>query len=206
VIATLLPRPQSQHNCHACSPMLGGAVFRRDGERWQLEAVGREIEEGHAWFDDKHGGLSLIRIGPERFGLLHRNDDVGGGYEHRRRSLIFDLGGELRAGFVYRMPETGDTPGPGACPVPEIGLELSILDEDPPGDAGLFDVMIDASWNDARCAVVELDGGPGQGLTASGESCRRRARYRFEDGEYRLLATELDSCTPIEERTVPLRG
>ncbi|HUG72093.1 MAG TPA: hypothetical protein VMK82_01600 [Steroidobacteraceae bacterium] len=33
----LTPPPRSQHSCHACSPMLGGAIFSRDGERWRTQ-------------------------------------------------------------------------------------------------------------------------------------------------------------------------
>jgi hypothetical protein len=103
------------------------------------------------------------------------------------------------------VPETGDTPGPGACPgVPEVGLDVTIADDATPGDGGLYDLVVDAAWNKATCPTVELDDGPA--ITVSGESCRRRTRYRFANGEYRLFATELDVCTPIPATTVSLRG
>ena len=31
VLATLTPRPAAAYNCNACSPLLGGAVFRKEG-------------------------------------------------------------------------------------------------------------------------------------------------------------------------------
>jgi hypothetical protein len=201
VIATLTPRPRSQYSCHGCSPMLGGAIFSRDGERWRLDAVGREIERGHAWFDATHGRLSLVRVGPERYGLLHLIDDVSGGYESRSASLMLAIDGELSSRFSARIP---DSAGPGACPVPAVGLDVTIVDDERPGDSGLFDLVVDAAWNEAVCRDVEFDGGPG--IRASGEACRRRARYRFEDGKYRIVATEVDVCTLIPERTVSLRG
>lgn len=205
VVATLTPRPRSLYGCHACSPMLGGAVFRRDGDAWLLESAGPEIERAHAWFDGVHGDLSLVRIGAERYALLHRNDDQGGGYENRARSLIFGRDGVLASRLTVRTPANGgSTPGPGACAVPEIGLEVTVAEMDPPGDEGMFDIVADARWNEARCVDVELDDGPG--VAASGESCRKRTRYRFVDGEYRPVAIEIDVCTPIPPTTVSPRG
>lgn len=205
VIATLTPRPRSQYSCHACPPVIGGAVFRRDGDVWRLESAGPEIERAHAWFDGVHGDLSLIRIGTQRYALLHRNNDKGGGYESRATSLIFGRDGVLANRFTARIPEGGGTtPGPGACPVPDIGLDVVVVESDPPGDDGLFDLVADATWNEARCVSAQLDDGPG--ITASGESCRKRTRYRFVDGEYQPAAVEIDACTPIPPRTVSLRG
>ncbi|HUG72094.1 MAG TPA: hypothetical protein VMK82_01605 [Steroidobacteraceae bacterium] len=88
--------------------------------------------------------------------------------------------------------------------MPAVGLDVAIIDDERPGDSGLFDLVVDSAWNEAVCRDVAFDGGPG--IMASGEACRRRARYRFEDGEYRLVATEVDVCTAIPERTVSLRG
>jgi hypothetical protein len=209
VIATLTPRPRSQHSCHACSPMLGGAVFRRDGEAWRIEAVGQEIEQGHAWFDARHGRLQLVRIGPGRYGLLHQIDDVSGGYETMQASLIVGLDGVLASRLVV-PPFSG--PGPGACGVPEQHLAVTIVDDGADdaavvataaqADADYFEVVVDALWNEARCESV--DGGIG--ARSSGRACQRITRYRFRDGVYEVANTELGACTVLPERTVFFRG
>src|SRR5690606_39449020 len=63
VIATLTPKPRREYNCHACSPMLGGAVFRRDGDSWRRESTGEVIQLSSAW----HASLQLMQIGPDRY-------------------------------------------------------------------------------------------------------------------------------------------
>ena len=87
VVATLTPKPRREYSCHACSPILGGAVFRRDGDSWRREATGEVIQLSSAW----HASLQLMQIGPDRYAILHQVNDVHGGAETRQASLIFVL-------------------------------------------------------------------------------------------------------------------
>jgi hypothetical protein len=210
VIATLSPRPRSQYNCHACSPMLGGAVFRRDGDMWRVESRGLEIEPGHAWFDGKHGRLALVRVGADRYGLLHQVDDVSGGYESMRASLIFGVDGVLASRLVV-PPVQG--PGPGSCGMPAQHLKVGILDSGagsavPAANAGtdsasgFYEIDVDALWNEARCEPVAS----GAGARSSGRACQRASRYRYRDGAYVQTDVEIDVCRQLPERTVDFRG
>lgn len=211
VIATLTPRPRSQYNCHACSPMLGGAVFRREGDVWRIESAGLKIEPGHAWFDGQHGRLALVRVGRDRYGLLHQIHDVGQGIESMSASLIMAVDGVLARRLV--VPPVGG-PGPGACGMPAQHLKVDVLETGADGpdsgagnaDAdpgpGLYEVAVDALWNDARCESVE----GGLGAKWSGRACQRTTRYRYRDGAFVPSDAGVDVCSPLPERTVEFRG
>jgi hypothetical protein len=199
VIATLTPRPWSEYRCHACSPLIGGAVFRADGDSWTIEAVGTVIGLGHAWYGT-HSSLDLVRIGPNRFSLLHAIEDVNGGYESKRVSLIFARDGDLAVRFEESIVES---PGPGACGIPEEQhLRVTMGEPDEAGGGALFDLIVDMRWNDARCRMLEPEV-----ATFEGQVCHRVSRYRHTDDAYVLVATERDECTPLPENVrVSLRG
>jgi hypothetical protein len=212
VIATLTPRPRSQYNCQACPPMLGGAVFRREGDAWRIESTGLKIEQGHAWFDGRHGRLALVRVGPDRYGLLHQVHEVGQGHESMRASLILGVDGVLARRLVV-APVGG--PGPGACGVPAQHLKVEIPDAGvstgsgaPAGQSstslspGFHEIVVDALWNEARCEPVAGDAG----ARASGRSCQRTSRYRYRDGTYVQIGSSMDVCRPLPEVTGDFRG
>ena len=193
VIAALTPQPPAQYfRCHACSPLLGGGVVRADGESWTLEAAGPILEFGHAWHGT-HGWLDLVRVGPDRFGVLHRKSDMSGGYEDKSASLFLARDGTLE--IAFEAPKVNG-PGPGACGIPhEQHLRLTIDETEEPGDdVELFDVIVDAQWNDADCRMIDAET-----MTYDGQVCHRVTRYRYSDGAYVLSATELDECTPLPE-------
>jgi hypothetical protein len=212
VIATLTPRPRSQFNCQACSPMLGGAVFRREGDGWRIESTGLKIEPGHAWFDGRHGRLALVRVGPDRYGLLHQVHEVGQGHESMRASLILGADGVLASRLVV-APVGG--PGPGSCGVPAQHLKVDIPvagvaagSGAPAGQSstspspGFHEIVVDALWNEARCEPVA----GGSGARASGRSCQRTSRYRYRDGTYVQTGSSIDVCRPLPEVSVEFRG
>lgn len=200
VIATVTPRPRSQYDCHACSSMLGGAVFRRDGNEWRIESKGLEIEPGHAWLDGRHDRLALVRIGPNRFGLLHEVRDVAQGYESMRASLIFGVDGVLASRLTVPAIEG---PGPGACGAPAQRLNVDVVEAGVgAAGSGFFGVDVEAQWNEARCESVEAGGG----ARLSGRACQRTSRYEYRNGTY--VDTDLQStvCRELPVRTVDSRG
>jgi len=202
VIATLTPRPRSEYNCHACAPMLGGAVFRHDGDVWRIESTGLKIEYGHAWFDGMHEQLTLVRVGPDNYGLLHLINDVSGGSETMRASLIFGVDGVL-AGRLVVPPVHG--PGPGACGMPAQHLKVDILEAgagNTDSGTGFYGVVVDALWNEGHCEPVE----GGRRAKWSGQACHRATQFRYRDGTYVQTDVEIDVCTQLPERTVDFRG
>jgi hypothetical protein len=193
VVATLTPQPRAQYGCHACTPLIGGAVFRRDRDGWALEARGEILERSHPWFDASHASLELVEVAPGRYGLLHRVNDVNGGIETKRTSIIFAHDGELGVRFAAHIPET---PGPGACNVPAPRLEVQLSDERrEPNEPGYYDVEADYAYNDGACRA--RDGEDGLVIVFAGRVCRQVERWRFTGGSYTLLGVTSSSCTPL---------
>lgn len=213
VIATLTPRPRSQYDCHACSPMLGGAVFRRKGDEWRIESTGLKIEPGHAWLDGKHDRLALVRIGRNRYGLLHEVHDVGQGYESMKASLIFGIDGVLASRLM--VPDV-EGAGPGVCGAPPQHLNVDILGagavaaspdstvDNASSDSagGFYGVVVEAQWNEARCEPVE----GGDRARLSGRVCQRTSRYQYRDGTYVRTDVESDVCRELPVQLVDTRG
>lgn len=211
VIATLTPKPRSQFDCHACSSMLGGAVFRREGDEWRIESIGLKIEPAHAWLDGNHDRLALVRVGRNKYGLLHEVDDVGQGHESMSASLIFGVDGVLASRLT--VPTVGG-PGPGVCGAPAQHLDVDVLE--PGMDAGspaagnagadsglaIYAVVVEAQWNEARCESIE----GGNRARLSGRVCQRTSRYQFRDGTYVRTDIERDVCRELPVQTVDWRG
>jgi hypothetical protein len=200
VIATLTPRPRSEYRCHACSPMLGGAVFRRDGDVWRIESTGLKIEWGQSWFYDRQ--FKLVLVGPGRYGLLHQDDDVAQGHEWKTASLIFGVDGTLASRLLVPRVEG---PGPGACGMPTQHLRVNILEAGAGttgSEPGFYEVAVDALWNEGVCEYIE----GGTRARSRGRTCRRTTRYRYREGAYVQAAVEMDICMPLPAREVDLRG
>src|SRR5688572_343463 len=71
VVAKLTPKPLAEYQCHACLPLIGGAVFVRAGDAWQVESRTHIIDFGSAW----GSRFSVAQIGPDRYGVLHHRED-----------------------------------------------------------------------------------------------------------------------------------
>jgi hypothetical protein len=200
VIAALTPHPLAAYSCNACAPLLGGAVFRKEGGRWSVESIGQIIDSTQA-----HRSLALIRIGPDRHALLHETARASGGYEARTARLVFAVGATLASRFTVRSPEFGESPGPGACGFPsEQGLTLR-MDAKSGAGAAYYEAVVEERRNDVKCATVTLeDGRPASQW--SGSACTRIARYRVRGDHYELLAVERNECGPARQGTSSWEG
>jgi len=186
VIAAL--EPSTDYTCNACVPLLGGAVFRHDGERWVVDAANKLIGAG--------GGYGtryrLASVGRNHYAVVYqvsyKSDTV---YQHA--SVIFAIDGVLAARFTTAER---DTPGPGGCDVPEPRLELSFTngsDESPRYNEEYRDLVVDEQWNDGHCRGVKVDGG--MWYSFAGRVCRNVSRYRVSAGQYVPLETQLNGCS-----------
>jgi len=79
-------KPLEEYECHACSPVLGGAVFSNEGNIWQIEASERLImrmgEFGQA------PDPELVKIGPDKHGVLFRARYTNQGFSVEETVLI----------------------------------------------------------------------------------------------------------------------
>jgi hypothetical protein len=187
VIAALTP--QADYFCHACWPLLGGAIFRKDGQQWSIETENKVIEPGNGWGDT----FELVQIGLNRHGVVHHIDDVHGGYEDMTATVLFPLNGTLLA---QQLPsQISGTPGPGACEAPTQQFRLSFTsgnESSPRRNEKYFDLVVDVQWNEGKCKEIETD--EGVDFQFTGKVCRNISRYLFLESGYKLLATQLSDC------------
>jgi hypothetical protein len=87
--------PPGGHACHACAPLIGGAVFSQSGEQWVVEAVNKYIAVMGKNGETDGESISLAKIGPSRYGVLFQGDDVHQGYMSNYVSLIVPDGQSL---------------------------------------------------------------------------------------------------------------
>jgi hypothetical protein len=78
VIITAASPSDSQMHCHACPAVIGGAVFFRAGNTWQIEVEQEYITSIGSFAFAPPG--ELVRIGPDEYGILFRDSYVGQGY------------------------------------------------------------------------------------------------------------------------------
>jgi hypothetical protein len=65
-------------SCHACSPLIGVAVFKWSGREWQPEGSRTIVSRGGSW-GLPPSPVRLIRIGPHRMAVDIEDDYEGGG-------------------------------------------------------------------------------------------------------------------------------
>lgn len=169
VLGYITPAPIESYFCHACLPLIGGAIFRQKDSRWVVEAAQKIIGWGDVF---ETGNFDLIQIGPDKYGVLIHVSDSHQGYEDSKFEILVPYNGHitiaLDAGYIEK-------PGPAACIDDNINMpqqDLKIKFE-----AGkrpeYFDVIVQAKYNDGNC----------QGWTRKAEI----KRYQFNNGKFKPI-------------------
>jgi hypothetical protein len=159
--------PPGGNGCHACSLLIGGAVFRQVGARWAVEAANKYIGVDGIW--GRLGDISLVKIGPERFGVLSEGDDDSQGYMNKHISLIVPYGQSLVHALQYFVEGPTEIHcGRGDYIEPRIGVRFLGRNRGGP----YYSVHTLIQYNSAKdCAVV-----PTKELRV----------FAFEKGQYRM--------------------
>lgn len=97
--------------CHACTIVLGGAVFHRVDGNWRLKAGNRAICRAGSW-GRAPTEMSLVAVGPDRHGVAITHGYTSQGQTAESFTLIAPVGDKLEQ--VLRIDEAaGDNAG--AC-------------------------------------------------------------------------------------------
>lgn len=80
----------AQYSCHACAPLIGGAVFTQQGDRWQLDSETRLVRRMGGYGSAPKG--KLTKIGPDRYGVVFEDGDMGQGYTHEAVWVLAEVG------------------------------------------------------------------------------------------------------------------
>lgn len=159
-------------DCHACSPVLGIALFRRnDDGRWSVEAESKHVTKVGAW-GQTSGTLSALELSPDRYAI--RIDDAGdGGGQHTTwTEIAMPIGNSVRRVFrVVTSDDNSGACGPGGLRCYRFQSWVSLI----PQHEGFSEI------------AVKSHGTRFEWLADSEKICTANQvrRFRFDGAEYR---------------------
>jgi len=81
--------------CRSCAPIIGAAIFYKKNNKWILESENKFITVlgGYGWLinpsmEKNQTSVSIIKVGPEKWGILIKGSSYNMGYESNWISLI----------------------------------------------------------------------------------------------------------------------
>lgn len=158
--------PDEDYFCHACVPLVGGAVFQKQESKLVVESAQKIIGWGDVL---ETGTYELVQIGPDKYGVSIHITDAHQGYQDNKFEILVSYQGKLNialdAGYVER-------PGDAACIDDNVELpkqDLSLKFE-PGKNPEYFDAIVRARYNDGAC----------QHWVRKEET----RRYQFHDGKF----------------------
>jgi len=81
-------------DCHACSPLLGAAIFVQIGSTWAVESSRTAVSRAGAW-GDPPSDVQIVSIGPHRSGIEITNSDAGQGETTTARWVLVPWNGKV---------------------------------------------------------------------------------------------------------------
>ena len=80
--------------CHACTPLIGAAIFVKDGAQWRIESS-RTVVTRSGGFGYPPTEIRIITIGPKRIGIEITDGDTGGGETTDTKSILVPWNGKI---------------------------------------------------------------------------------------------------------------
>lgn len=164
IVSFLTPEPPESYGCHACEPLMGAAVLRLVGARWEIESVARIIE-----FIASARRFSLVQAGPDRYALLLHQQDDHQGYELNRYDILLADNGRISHPLSIGFNEN---PSPDACSdAKEQSVDLTF---DTVSRSELYDVLTVVKKNEGQCGHVK--------------AIVERGHYKYIENVYRPIS------------------
>lgn len=104
-------RPKDNFECHACAPALGGAIFLKKGNRWQLQLIQSVITYIGSWGHVPHA-LKWVQIGADRYGILIERSYQIHGINDAYTILISQINNQINV--LWELPASAED-NAGAC-------------------------------------------------------------------------------------------
>jgi len=159
--------------CHACAPLIGAAIFVREGDRWQVESSRTVVSRGGG-FGSPPADFQIIVIGPHKIGIEVSDGDTGGGETTISKVIMVPWKGKVNEALRYVAADNNK----GDCGTEKDELpcyanhkRLSFV---PRANHDYFDVLLTLSGTD----MTEV--APYRARAVHGLE-----RFTLEDGSYR---------------------
>jgi serine/threonine protein kinase len=117
----------AHYDCHACAPIIGGATFSKQGDAWQLDTVTKEVSTMGSWGSAPEG--KLIKIGPERYGVVFQPGYTGQGITSESAVVIAETTENVREVLVVDQysADNGGTCGEGLATCYSFSSKLEFV-------------------------------------------------------------------------------
>ena len=117
----------AHYDCHACAPIVGGATFSKQGEAWQLDTLTKEVSTMGSWGSAPEG--KLIKIGPERYGVVFQPGYTGQGVTSESAVVIAETTGNVREVLTVEeySADNGGTCGEGLATCYSFSSKLEFV-------------------------------------------------------------------------------
>ena len=167
VIITYSVPAEGFFQCHACAPLIGGAVFKRSADGWIIESQNKYITVIGKWGKTEKENIAIIEIGSGRYGVLFRGSDIHQGYMSNYISLIVPYKNSLVESlqFFVEGPSIDECTGSSW----EQDIELSTVRNRKDRD-GYYIMKASIRYNKGDCGHVR--------------PVKERRSYYFNKGKY----------------------
>jgi serine/threonine protein kinase len=117
----------AHYDCHACAPIIGGATFSKQGDAWQLDTLTKEVSTMGSWGSAPEG--KLIKIGPERYGVVFQPGYTGQGITSESAVVIAETTGDVREVLIVDeySADNGGTCGEGLATCYSFSSKLEFV-------------------------------------------------------------------------------
>jgi hypothetical protein len=96
-----------EYDCHACAPAIGFGVFAWQSQHWVLQSVNAAVGLYGGWGSPP--SIDLVRIGPEKHGLILHVGSTGQGYTEAFARLLAPSGNSVNE--IWSVEEEQDNLG-----------------------------------------------------------------------------------------------
>lgn len=159
-------------DCHACTPIIGAALFRRDPKGWVLQHQARILTPGLSGFGQP-GEASLVSLGLSRYAVRLEGGYTGQGVSTYSQTLLAETQGKLHV--IWSGVTGGDNEGTGgSLPHYSFGSKL------------IFVPRPDQAWPDLHQLITGTDLRDLAGKSVAEDVSGTRI-YRFDGKAYRPL-------------------
>ena len=168
----LVSQSPPDNNCHACSPVTGGIIFRRKGDSFVADYDQPEIVSMGGWGNPPKARAQAL--GPGKPAVVFEVDGMGQGYAGKTLTFVAEVDGRLKRVLSLQVAGSNE-----AADLPEERTFQwdSLLEFDSRGDGGYSDIRVKSTGT----KEVEVSG------TQQVRPYSSDVTYRFEDGAYKPL-------------------
>ena len=173
IVANAKPK---DYGWHACAPALGVAVFAWEENQWQVESSNLAIGFYGGYGDPP--GVSMEKIGPERYGILLSGGDLAQGYAWSYKDLLVAYKKSVTDAWSIQdeQDDEGAYDPTDKSPEHVRWRSAAAYRFDPvDGNAEYYDIEVISRGNDRQDQAHPI------------QQENWTERYRFVDGKYKLI-------------------